>query len=127
MPRPKSNGHAAYDGTRHAPGTRANQSDRPQGDYAAMTTHATKHQQAATMAALDDAAVRGWGWNNGVTRWNPRAYEQSPTNKLGVHHADDTRGEQRYAPGGMLGQLHSCATVGKEMHTLPFEEQYATY
>lgn len=121
MPRPRKNEHVPYDGSRHAPGMRANQRDFPQGDYTAMTDHMAKFQQGATMAAMDDPMVRGWGWANRVTRWNPRCFEIEPSNYLGIKEADHLERQQTYLPGGMLGQLHASKSTGDEMKTLPFE------
>jgi hypothetical protein len=94
----------------------------PQGDYQAMTDHGAKYQQAATMDALSDPMVRGWGWNNRVTRWNDRCFEIEPCNFLGIREADHVERQQTYTPGGMMGQLHASKSTGDEMTTLPFEK-----
>jgi hypothetical protein len=94
----------------------------PQADYQAMTDHSAKYQQAATMQALDDVMIRGFGWNNKVTRWNDRAYEMEPSVYLGIKEADHVERQQTYTPGGMMGQLHASKSTGDEMRTMPFEK-----
>jgi hypothetical protein len=94
----------------------------PQGDFQAMTDHSAKYQQGATMDALSDPMVRGWGWNNRVTRWNDRCFEVEPSMQLGIKEGDHLERQQTYTPGGMMGQLHASKSTGDEMTTLPFEK-----
>ena len=82
----------------------------------------SKYQQAATMDALSDPMVRGFGWLNKVTRWNDRCFEVEPTNFLGIREADHLERQQTYTPGGMFNQLHTSKSTGNEMRTTPFEK-----
>ncbi len=108
----QSNYHKTYD-QRLAP-------DVP---YEKMTNFSSKFNNAATTIMNNDRYKGGQPWSTRTEKWNQEQYRE-PMNKFGYRFLEDTSEVQRYAPGGMLGQLHAGASTGSEMRTLPVKPKY---
>lgn len=89
--------------------------------FQSMTRFSDKFNAAATTLVNNDRYLGGQPWSSPVLKWNQDQYRE-PSNKFGYRFAEDKSAVQRYAPAGMLGQLHASSGAG--MRTYPVKPKY---
>jgi hypothetical protein len=110
---------------------------QPAVNYSHMTRWDLKFNAYESSRVWLDPALAGspWSWAYPI---DGKPYAIEPANKFGERDAEDQRIVsqvpwitmsaptpglvQRYAPGGMDGQVHQGKSVGTEMRTLPFRK-----
>ena len=95
-------------------------------NYNAVTPLDGKFNSAATQEKQKNRWAVGFPYSDRIKKWDQDKYT-APANKLGMSFGEDVSVVQRYAPGGMFGQLHAGKSTGTEMRTLPFKTKYSSY
>jgi hypothetical protein len=93
--------------------------------YQQMTRFDDKYNNHATNIVTCDRYKGAFPWSNRLNTFNQDNFRE-PSNRFGYRFIENTHVIQRYAPGGMLNQLHAGASTGDEMRTLPTRPKYCT-